>query len=280
MSRVAALSTWAASMGGWRMVLSMRPASAVRVLEYHLLGYRRSYRGTLFSSFLSPILFLAAIGIGLGALVDQGEAGGVGGVPYLVFLAPGLLAANAMQAATFESTYPVMAGLTWLRTFVAMVTTPLRPFDVVLGTLLFVAFRLLLVGVVFVLIAVVFGAVDLLRGIAMIPAAVLTGLAFSAPIMAFSATQRSDNGFSALYRFVITPLFLFSGTFFPVTQLPPIIQPIAYLTPLWHGVSLTRGIALGTIDLPLALLNLAVLFAFLIGGALLAGVTFSRKLIK
>jgi lipooligosaccharide transport system permease protein len=280
MSRVAAMRAWVAGQGGWRVILAMRPWSAVRVLEYHLLGYRRAWRGTLFSSFLSPVLFLAAIGIGLGTLVDQGEAGGVAGVAYIAFLAPGLLAANAMQAATFESTYPVMAGLTWLRTFVAMVTTPLRPFDVVVGTLLFVAFRLLLVGVVFTLIAVAFGAVDLLRGLAMVPAAVLTGLAFAAPIMAFSATQRGDAGFSALFRFVITPLFLFSGTFFPITQLPPLIQPIAYLTPLWHGVSLTRGIALGTIDAPLALLNLSVLLGFLVVGSLLAAVTFSRKLIK
>ena len=121
---------------------------------------------------------------------------------------------------------------------------------------------------------------DLVPGIAMMPAAILTGLAFSAPIMAFSATQRSDNGFSALFRFVITPLFLFSGVFFPITQLPPLIQPIAYLTPLWHGVSLARGIALGTIDAPLALLNVTVLCGFIVVGALLAGIAFSRKLVK
>ena len=280
MSRVAAARSAIDGMGGMQAILALRPTSAVRVLEYHLMAYRRSWRGTLFSTFLSPVLFLSAIGIGLGSLVDEAQGGGVAGVTYLAFLAPGLLVANAMQSATFESTYPVMAGLGWLRTFVAMVTAPLRPFDVVIGTLLFVAFRMLLAAVVFVAVAVAFGAVDLVPGIAMMPAAILTGLAFSAPIMAFSATQRSDNGFSALFRFVITPLFLFSGVFFPITQLPPLIQPIAYLTPLWHGVSLARGIALGTIDAPLALLNVTVLCGFIVVGALLAGIAFSRKLVK
>lgn len=279
MSRVTAARTAIDAMGGMRAILALRPTSAIRVLEHQLMVYRRAWRGSLFSTFLSPVLFLAAIGVGLGSLVDEAP-GGVAGVTYLAFLAPGLLAANAMQSATFESTYPVMAGLVWLRTFVAMVTAPLRPFDVVIGTLLFVAIRLVLTGSVFVLVAIAFGAVDPVRGIAMLPAAILTGLAFAAPIMAFSATQRNDTGFSALFRFVITPLFLFSGTFFPITQLPVPIQWIAYLTPLWHGVSLTRGIALGTLDVPLALVNVMVLGTFMVVGVLLAGIAFSRRLVK
>ena len=98
------------------------------------------------------------------------------------------------------------------------------------------------------------------------------------PIIAFAATQRSDANFAALFRFVITPLFLFSGTFFPISQLPPLIQPLAYLTPLWHGVNLPRGIALGMTDVPLALLNIGVLVAFATVGTLLAAVAFSRRL--
>ena len=262
------------------MIASFRPASAMRVLEHHLLVYRRAWRGRLFTTFLSPVLFLAAIGVGLGTLVDDGAQGGVDGVPYIMFLAPGLLAAQAMQTATFESTFPVMAGLVWLRTYVAMITTPLHPFDVVIGNLLFVAFRLLLVGVFFVLVSVAFGAVDLLRGIAMVPAAVLTGLAFAAPIQAYAATQRSDKNISALFRFVITPLFLFSGTFFPITQLPPLIQPIAYVTPLWHGVALCRGIALGTLDALGAFIHVTVLLAFIVVGIAAGAVTFRRKLVS
>jgi lipooligosaccharide transport system permease protein len=261
------------------VIATWRPTAPVRVLEYHLMVYRRSWRGTLFTTFLSPVLFLAAIGIGLGQLVDTGPLAGIAGVTYLAFLAPGLLAAQAMQTATFESTYPVMAGLIWLRTYQAVVTTPLRPVDLVIGNLLFVGVRLILVGSVFMLVSVAFGAVDLLRGIAMLPAALLTGLAFAAPIQAWSASRKNDNAFSALFRFVITPLFLFSGTFFPITQLPDLIQPIAYVTPLWHGVALCRGIALGTID-PLGLvIHVTVLTGFLVAGVLIGRVTFERKLV-
>ncbi len=279
MSLVGTARRSVADLGGWRRILAFRPAGSMHVLEFQLLGYRRSWRGSLFSSFLSPVLFLAAIGVGLGSIIDEGSAVAAAGVTYLMFLAPGLLAANAMQTAQSESTYPIMAGLTWLKTFGAMVATPLRPFDIVLGNLLFIVLRLLLVGSVFVLVSVAFGAVDLVRGIAMIPAAVLTGLAFAAPVMAFSATQRDDSNFAAMFRFVITPLFLFSGTFFPISQLPPLLQPIAFLTPLWHGVSLCRQIALGIGDMPLALLNLSVLLAFVCVGLALAGLTFARRLI-
>jgi lipooligosaccharide transport system permease protein len=262
------------------MTTAFRPTGAVRVFEFHLMVYRRSWRGTLFSTFLSPVLFLAAIGIGLGTLVDEGAGSPVEGVPYIAFLAPGLLAAQAMQTATFESTYPVMAGIVWLRTFGAMITAPLGPLEVVVGNLLFVTFRLLITGAVFAAVSVAFGAVDPVRAILMVPAAVLTGLAFAAPIQAFSATQRNDTGFSMLFRFVITPLFLFSGTFFPITQLPPLIQPIAYLTPLWHGVALTRAIALDMVDPVLAFINLAVLVAFIAGGLAAASVTFTRRLVR
>ena len=278
MKRLAAFRAAVVELGGWRRILAMRPMSAVHVLEYQLLGYRRSWRGSVFSSFLSPVLFLAAIGVGLGSYIDKGNPMAGAGVTYLAFLAPGLLAANAMQTAQGEATYPVMAGLTWQRTFGAMVTTPLRPFDVVIGTFLFITVRLVIVGGVFVLVAAAFGAVDLVRGVLMLPAAILTGLAFAAPITAFAATQKSDGNFAALFRFVITPLFLFSGTFFPISQLPPLIQPLAYLTPLWHGVSLTRGIALGTIDPLVAFVNIAVLLAFAIVGTLLSAVLFSRRL--
>jgi lipooligosaccharide transport system permease protein len=251
---------------------------AVRVLEHHLLVYRRTWRGTLFSTFLSPVLFMAAMGLGLGAFVDENAPASLGGVPYLVFLAPGLLAAQAMQTASFESTYPVMAGLIWLRTFLAMVTTPIRSREVVLGQLAFVAARLVLVASVFVLVMVAFSATDPLRGVAMVPVAVLTGLAFAAPITAFSGTQRNDAGFSALFRFVITPLFLFSGTFFPVSQLPDLIEPIAYLTPLWHGVALARMISVGALDPILAGANLLVLSAYVVAGAVAAIVVFERRL--
>ena len=265
-------------------------APAVRVLEHELLVYRRVWRGSLVSSFLSPVLFLAAMGLGLGSLVDAARGTGAGtvgaasaalaGVSYLAFLAPGLLASTAMQTAAGESTFPVMSGLVWDKTFHGMIATPIRPADVVVGKLAYIGFRLLVVVGVFFLVAVLFGAVTGPGAILAVPAALLTGLAFAAPIVAFSATQRDATGFNALFRFGVIPLFLFSGTFFPIEQLPAILQPIAYVTPLWHGVDLCRSLALGTAEPVLALVHVAYLGTMTALGVAAALVAFHRRLLK
>jgi lipooligosaccharide transport system permease protein len=117
-------------------------------------------------------------------------------------------------------------------------------------------------------------------GIVMVPIAVLTGLAFALPISAFTATQRTDQAFPVINRFVIIPLFIFSGTFFPIDQLPALLQPIAWVTALWNGVSLARGIALGSLDPMLALWNLVVLLAYCAVGVSAALVTFRRRLVQ
>jgi lipooligosaccharide transport system permease protein len=115
-----------------------------------------------------------------------------------------------------------------------------------------------------------------------IPVGVLTGLAFAAPIMAFSATQRTPEKFNAVFRFGITPLFLFSGTFYPVESLPTVLQPLAWITPLWHGVSLSRALSLGTIGAAplLNLVHLLVLLAFIVVGTLFAIRTVTAKLVR
>ncbi len=229
-----------------------RPTSTIgRVFEHRFLQYRRTFRSSIVSSFLSPVMFLTAMGLGLGAYVSNSAA--IGGVPYLVFLAPGLLAATAMQSASFEATFPIMGGLVWNRIFHAMYATPISPRDIALGNLAWIAARLTLIATIFTIVIVLFGAAESPLIVLAIPAAVLTGLAFAGPIAAFSATQKTPNRFSAIYRFGITPLFLFSGTFFPISSLPAAFQAVAWLTPLFHGVALTRGLSLGTImDEPVA----------------------------
>ena len=263
-------------------------APAARVLAHELLVYRRVWRGSLFSSFLSPVLFLAAMGLGLGSLVDAGGGAGAGGatgaalagVSYLTFLAPGLLAATAMQTAAGESTFPVMAGLVWVKSFHGMIATPIQPADVVVGKLTYIGLRLLLVVGVFFLVTVIFGAVTGPGAVLAVPAALLTGLAFAAPIAAYSATQRDANGFNALFRFGVIPLFLFSGTFFPIEQLPGILQAIARVTPLWQGVDLCRSLALGTAEPVLTLVHVAYLGTMTALGVAAAFVTFRRRLVK
>ena len=253
-----------------------------RVFEYRLLSYRRTFRASIVNSFVGPALFLTAMGIGLGTYVDQTGTAALGGVSYLEFLAPGLLAATAMQTASFEATCPIMGGLVWSRVFHAMYATPIRPSDIALGNLAWIAFRVLLVSSVFVLVTALFGAAASPLIILAIPVAVLTGLAFAGPIAAFSATQRTVEKFNAVFRFGITPLFLFSGTFFPIDQLPTFLQPIAWLTPLYNGVALSRALSLGyATEQPLQMLaHAAILFAYAGIGAYAAVRTVTTRLLR
>jgi lipooligosaccharide transport system permease protein len=255
-----------------------------RVVETRALQYRRTFRASIFTSFLNPVLFLLAMGVGLGTYVDRSGSASqaLGGLSYLQFLAPGLLAATAMQSAAFESTFPIMGGLTWQKTFHAMYATPITPGAIVLGNLVWIAIRLTMIASVFTIVMVLFGAAASPLIVLAIPSAVLTGLAFSSPIAAFSATQRTPEKFNAVFRWGITPLFLFSGTFFPISNLPGAIQWVAWLSPLWHGVELSRGLALGTIGAdPLrAAIHVAVLALIFGCGVLWANRTVERRLVR
>jgi lipooligosaccharide transport system permease protein len=251
---------------------------ALRSLEYFLYQYRRTWRGSAVSSVLTPVLFLASMGIGLGGYV-HGGSGRIDGVRYAVYLAPGLLAATAMQTGVGESTWPVMAAIKWARTYHAMLATPLGVTDIVVGHLGFIALRLTLVSAVFIVVMGLFGVVHSVLGVVLaVPVAVLTGLAFAAPVAAFTATRESDSALSMLYRFGVVPLFLFSGTFFPVSQLPELVRPIAYVTPLWHGVTLSRDLALGRGSAPEMVLHALYLVVLLVVGVLAARVTYGRRL--
>ena len=262
--------------------MAMATATMARVVEHRALQYRRTFRSTVVSSFLNPVLFLAAMGLGLGGYVDRGGSEVLAGMSYLQFLAPGLLAAAAMQSAAFEATFPIMSGLVWSRIFHAMHATPVSGRDIALGNLVWIAIRLAMISAVFTLVIVLFGAARSPLVILGIPAAVLTGLAFAGPIAAFAATQRTPEKFNAVFRFGILPLFLFSGTFFPIETLPAMIQPVAWLSPLWHGVALTRALALGTAadDPLLALIHVLVLGAIALFGVWATIRTVSAKLTR
>jgi lipooligosaccharide transport system permease protein len=265
------------------MIALPRPNSTVgRVFEHRFLQYRRTFRASIFSSFLSPALFLTAMGLGLGSYVSTSSVAALGGVSYLAFLAPGLLAATAMQSASFEATFPIMGGLVWNKIYHAMYATPITPRDIALGNLAWITARLTLICAVFTVVIVLFGAAASPLVVLAIPAAVLTGLAFAAPIAAFSATQKTPDRFAAIFRFGITPLFLFSGTFFPLASLPAVLQPLAWLTPLYHGVALTRGLSLGTIgdDPAFAVIHLVALLAFIAAGTWVFLRTMQRRLVR
>lgn len=257
-------------------------APALRQVEHELALYRRVWRGSLATSFLSPLLFLAALGLGLGESIDRNSTGSgaatLGGVGYLTFLVPGVLAATAMQVSASESLWPVQGGFSWQRFFHASAATPLRPVDILHGWLLWITIRLLMTAVMFLIVATAFGSVPSPLAVLAVPAAMLTGLAFAAPLTAFTATREGDTAFPMIMRFVVVPLFLFSGAFFPVDQLPAALRPVAWITPLWHGVELCRALTLGKVEPGPTMVHLVVLGGFVSVGAAWGARTFTRRL--
>lgn len=251
---------------------------ALRQLRFWLTDYRRTWRGSIYTSVLSPLLFLGAMGLGLGTLVNRHGTSGLGGVSYLVFITPGLLAASAMETAVGETTYPVYGCVKWNKTYQAATASPLRPADIFHGHVMFVTMRLFMNGAVFLAVAAILGGIRSQEALAALPVAVLTGLAFATPIEAWSVTRTKDTSFAMIYRFGMIPLFLFSGTFFPITQLPGWLQPVAYITPLWHGVALCRALSLGTASLGGAIVHVAYLAAFATAGVLVGNRTYRRRL--
>jgi lipooligosaccharide transport system permease protein len=249
----------------------------LRVLRRNAMAYRRRWRASLFSSFLQPTLFFVAMGMGLGALVDQGGTDLPGHVRFIQFLAPGLLAGACMQTAAMECTWPISDRIRWSETYSAIVATPLGVVDVVLGELAWIAVRLSMVSTAFLLVMSAFRVAIWPAAALAIPGGVVTGLAFAAPIVAYSAWNRRGD-FNKLFRFLITPLFLFSGTFFPVARLPRPLQVVARFTPLYHGVELVRGLVLNTLTRGDAAVHTAYLVGLGVAGVLLANLLLRRRL--
>jgi len=249
----------------------------IRVVEREALVYARLWRGLAFSTFVQPALYLGAMGIGLGGLV-KAYSGSVDGVTYLEFIAPGLLVASAMQLAAAESMWPVMGGAKWMRQFHGVVATPIGPGELFGGFVLWTAVRSMLGAAAFLLIAVLLGAVPSAWGVLAIPAAGLCAGAFCSPLTAFSIMQDSDASFPLIMRLGVLPLFLFSGTFFPINQLPRGLCPLAALSPLWHGVELARDATTGHFDAAPVAAHIAVLVACIGAGAYFGVRRFSRRL--
>ena len=253
---------------------------AQRIVQRNAVVYRRIWRGSVFSSFLQPTLYLMSLGLGVGSLIDPLRAASIaGGASYLQFLAPGLLAAACMQVASFESAWPVIGKIVWRRNYHAMLATPLAIDDLIVGELLWLAVRLTTVGTAFMLVASAFGAMRIAPATLLaVLLAVVTGLAFSAPIVAYAATLKSGDNFNIVFRLIITPLFMFSGVFFPVDRLPAPVQWIAEASPLYHGVQLVRGLTLGHLAPSVAIMHLVYLLGLFLAGFLAARYTFRRTL--
>lgn len=250
-----------------------------RQLDYWWTAYRRTWKGSAITSFVQPWLYIGAMGVLLGGYIDDGGAE-LGGAPsYLAFVAPGLLAATAMQVAAGEVMWPVMGAIKWDKTYHAMIAAPLRVMDIVLGHLSYATFRVTLTALVFGVVLAVSGLFTTVAGtVVAVLAAILTGIAFATPVYAFSAGAKSDQGFVLIYRLGIMPMFLFSGAFFPISNLDEPLQWVAKATPLWHGVELCRMGALGVWDWSM-LLHVGYLAAIAVLGAWWGVRRLSRRLV-
>lgn len=217
------------------------------VAEHQIRVWRRYLSINIASAIGTPVLYLFAFGIGLGVLVnDSVGAVGIDGVPYLVFVAPALIATAAVTIASSEFTYPVMLGFKWNPTYIGMNAAPLSARQIMDGVVLFVGLRMLSTSLVYLAVMAAFGAITAPTGVFVALTATLTGLAFGTPLLAYAATLREDRGqFAVVQRVLVLPLTLFSGTIFPLEQLPGYLQWIGWLSPLWHGSELGRLAAYG-----------------------------------
>jgi lipooligosaccharide transport system permease protein len=217
----------------------------------HRFRVMRSYLQTLlFTGFGSPLLYLFAMGVGLGTLVSSNLGPqAVEGVSYLTFVAPALLCTAAVTVASEEFTYPIMLGFKWNPTFFAMNASPIAPAQIIDGVVISVVARLLGTSIVYYAFMLLFGAVPSPWGFLTVFVAVLGGLAFGAPVMAYVSTLEQDTGqIAMLMRFVLLPMTLFSGTFFPLSSMPWFLQWIGWISPLWHSTELARVFAYGAAE--------------------------------
>ncbi len=253
---------------------------APRLVDYWLTVAKRTWKGTVVSSFVVPFLYIVAMGVLLGGFVHAGPAKLDGATSYLAFVAPGMVAAQSMTTVFGEVTYPVMGMIKWHRVYYSMIATPLSVRDVVLAQLGFIAFRVGLVAAVFMSVMGAFGVFSSVWGVLVAwLVQVLIGIAFAAPIFGFSAGLKDESAFSLIFRLGMIPLFLFSGAFFPVSNLGPALEWFARLTPLWHGVDLTRMLVLGNLDGTTALVHVGYLLGLACLGTWWAVHRLTRRLI-
>ena len=248
--------------------------------EWRLISMKAYWTSAVGSSLLTPVLYLIAMGVGLGTLVDAGS-GGVAGVPYLTFVAPGLLVSTVVMSAGSEMTFPVMDGFKWSKLYFARSATAASAMQVAVGEVVAVGVRFLAEAAIFWVILVVAGVAGLASW-PMIAVAALAGMALGTPLMAYAATLENEGyQFALVQRFVIAPMFLFAGTFFPLESMPIYLQWIGWISPMWHGTQVARLLAFG-LPVPgwMVAVHLGVLVLYAVGGTMLAARFFTRRLAK
>lgn len=217
---------------------------AFRVWQRHLTVYTKLYKSSIALNFVEPVLYLAALGLGLGAYVKE-----IKGVPYVNFIAPGIIASSAMFAATYECSYGTFVRMTFQKTFDAILATPVNISDLVAGEMMWGATKSMLYGTIIMIVISAFGLVASPLVVLSIPVLFLSGLIFAEISLIFVAIVPGIDSFNYFYTLLMTPMFLFSGIFFPIDSLPPLVAKIAFFTPLYHLVNVCRASSNGSLAL-------------------------------
>ena len=213
------------------------------LVERNFRSFRRTWT-IIVSGFFEPVFFLFSMGVGIGALVGDVDAGGGRLVPYAVFVAPALLAASAMNGAVFDSTTNVFFKLKYAKLYDSVLATPLGPRDIAIGEIGWALMRGLVYSAAFLVVAALAGAVTSWVALLAVPAAGLIGWAFASIGMATTTYMRTWADFDYV-QLAILPMFLFSATFYPLGTYPAGLQWVVQATPLYHGVAMVRDLMLG-----------------------------------
>lgn len=220
----------------------MRIKSALRVLQRHLTVYTKLYKSSIALNFVEPVLYLTAMGMGLGAYV-----GSIKGMPYINYIAPGIIASSSMFAAVYECSYGTYVRMVYQRTFDAILATPVNVDDLIAGEMIWGATKSALYGSIIMIVIAAFGLVDSAALIAAIPVLFISGIIFAEISLIFVAVVPGIDSFNYFYTILMTPMFLFSGIFFPLDTMPPVVTKIAFFTPLYHLVNVCRSFSSGDV---------------------------------
>ena len=250
----------------------------------HMVRAMRAYGWTIIVGALGqPILYLLGLAVGLAALIDAPVAEGGVEVPYLVFVAPALLMTSTIAVASEEFTYPVMAGFKYRRYFFGFSASALSPSQIATGVVFGATARMIVVAVAYAAFLYLFGAIpDQATGWLSIFIAILAGLAFGIPLMAYAASVEDDKGqFALVQRFIFMPMFLFSGTFYPLSTLPLWLQWIGWISPLWHATEIGRWLTYGRpIEPAMLVVHFGYLAILMVVGYVVGRQIFRRRLAK
>ena len=251
-------------------------AAVGHFLEHQFVRYRATWSSTVVTSVLFPVFFLLAVGFGLGSQIDDTST--LGTDDYASFVGPGVLAAVAVLQAGGLSLWPTLAAIKWEGDYQASLSTPLSTRGLVVGHIVWIGFRITVSATVYLVVLVLFGVVGSWWAVLAPVAAFTTALAIAGPLSAWSGAQDADDSFGPINRLGLTPLFLFSGAFFPIEQLPDALEWGVRVLPAWHGVELTRGVVNGTLGAAAGVGHAVYLLLWAVVGGVFCVRSFTKRL--